>query len=410
MLQLDALAVALLPLALVAALVSALEPAAERWRALAGAALVGLALATPDLRLSAAAQLAAALLLGAGVWTRLGGGLGALATIWLGWSAGTWRWSDGLLGAAFGWPQVALWVVAAGLLLNLPAAGRQGAARPAPLLAISGLSSLFRMYQLGPIGWWWAWLGSALGLLVAALALRSLLGPLPAIDRARLAGVALWAGALLSLLLASEAGLAAAWLLAAAALYLDGVDEVAPLSGLGPALLGLWLAAAAALAGGAPLAGVGLVGLAVLYPALLGQLPARSGTHVWVARWAAVGGGVALSLAAPLGLWLVMRPLWRLLGAGLTPFGGLVIEPWIGLSVRNAGSQTVAALPLVALAGLALFGGAVGYVLLRLLLREATPAPPVASSLSDATLWRLVWRNLPVAARPRPGEGTPDEL
>ena len=195
--------------------------------------------------------------------------------------------------------------------------------------------------------------------------------------------------------------------------------EVAPLAGLGPALLGLWLAAAAALAGGAPTAGVGLLGLALIYPALLGPLPVRPGTHVWVAaRWAAGGGGVALSLAAPLGLWLVMRPLWRLLGAGLTPFGGLVIEPWIGLSVRNAGSQTVAALPLGALAGLALFGGAAAYVLLRLLRRQPAASPqrvpgvpaPASGRLSDATLWRLIWRNLPLAAQPRPGEETPDEL
>ncbi|HYF66140.1 MAG TPA: hypothetical protein VD886_25150, partial [Herpetosiphonaceae bacterium] len=218
LLRLDALGVALLPLALAAALLAARLPRAERWRALAGALLVGAALATPDLRICALAQAAAAILIGTDRWTRLAGGLAGLATLGLGWVSGAWDWADLGLGAAFGWPHVAAWLIAAVLLLNLPAVARAAPGRPAPLLAIGGLYPLFRMYQLGPIAWWWAWAGAAIGLALAGLALRALLGPAPAIDRARLAVLALWAAALPALLLASEAGLAAAWLLAAAAL------------------------------------------------------------------------------------------------------------------------------------------------------------------------------------------------
>ncbi|HEY1012771.1 MAG TPA: hypothetical protein VGE07_08720, partial [Herpetosiphonaceae bacterium] len=98
----------------------------------------------------------------------------------------------------------------------------------------------------------------------------------------------------------------------------------------------------------------------------------------------------------------LVAPAFGQLGAGLTPFGRPLLQPWTGALVRDAGSATVATLPLLVLGGLFLLTGALSYGIFRLAggRAGAGAAPRGAARPEPGRFWELVRRNLPTAGRP----------
>jgi hypothetical protein len=79
----------------------------------------------------------------------------------------------------------------------------------------------------------------------------------------------------------------------------------------------------------------------------------------------AVGLSVALGIIAPLLVTALVQPIIAQLQGGLTPYGDLVLWPWVGLQVLDAARTPVAALPSLALLALMLVMGALAWLLLR---------------------------------------------
>ncbi len=414
--RLDALPIALLPLLLLGTL-AALGRPGERSSALVGAALAGLALGALDLRLAAAGLAGVALVGGRDWWSRSAGLLQAGALLWLGGGAESWRWSDLATGAAFRSTHVLLLLVGGLLALGLLPLRVSAPRPPRVALALSGLYPLLRMYELGPINWGWTLAAAFGGAGAAGWLTLAALRATDDHDRAGRLRLAWWGVAFAPIALATEAGLTATWALALTAVLLDAALQDRPRSAwLYPwllAWLALWLGSAAALAGGVPLLAAALWLLMVGFIVALAQLRRPEALAGWrrVAAWALALAGVMLGLGLPKLIELLVQPMWTQLGAGLTPFGRINLWPWIGLAVRNAGSQTVATLPSLALVGMLLVAAALGYLLIRLGERRPLAEPPPAEpGLKAATLWALISRSLPTAPRRPAPKDSPDDL
>jgi hypothetical protein len=416
--RLDALPIALLPLLVSGTLVALARADRRWWQTLLGAALAGLALSALDLRLAAAALVGVALVAGHDRWSRSAGLLQAAALLWLGGAAQTWRWNDLAAGAAFRSSHVLLLLLGGLLALGLLPLRVAAPQPPRVALALTGLYPLLRMYELGPINWGWTLAAAFGGAGAAGWLTLAALRAADDRDRARLLRLAWWGVAFAPITLATEAGLTATWALALTAVLMDAALAYPPRSTvLYPLLLAwlaLWLGSAAALAGGVPLLAAALWLLTIGLLLALGQLRRAEAPAGWrrALAWALAVAGALAGLGLPKLIELLVQPIWTQLGAGLTPFGRMTLWPWIGLSVRNAGSQTVATLPSLALAGMLLVAAALGYLLTRLWeLRAPSAAPPAAGpGLKSTTLWALIARNLPTAKRTPATKDSPDDI
>ena len=403
--RIDTLTLVLLPLLVWGTLVATMRRAPHPGRVLGGAALGFVALAALDLRLVALALIGVAWLSGATWWSRAAGVVQAAALLALGGAAHVWRWNDVALGAAFGGIVVGLLLVGAVLALDLLPLNIKQPRVPTGIAALCGLYPLLRMVEVGPLDWRWAVVMALVGAGGAVAVAVAVLRPVAEIDRARAVVVATWLAALAPIGLATEAGVGASLVLLLAAIWLDSIRQINPWAGVPLVGVGLWLAAAAGLAGGVPLLAALFGALALL---LIWMLAHLSRPFDWRGGLALLVG-LALALAVPKMFVQFGRSLGTQLGAGLTPFGRISAASWSGLSVQNAGSQTVATLPLLVVAGVLLVVAAVVYGGLRIVGRDQ-PLTPTAGRLKDATLWALVGRHLPTARRPRRTAEQPDDL
>ena len=247
-----------------------------------------------------------------------------------------------------------------------------------PLVAVLCLTTLLRLFSLGPwnLGWLFAalvvggatvlmaawqaaaappeqvgaWLGLYLmGLAIAGAGLGSAAG-------VTLAGYALLTWPVVRLGLARPGGPAwTRWL------FTGAVPLSAP-------FVAAWLAVAAAVAGDLSLVAVAFWGAALLVAVATRRLAGASAANL-----APHGGqstaailSLVLGLGSPLVVLGLLEPLAAQLQGGLTPFGELALWPWAGLIALNAARQPVATLPSLALAALMVLLTAFAWVLLRL--------------------------------------------
>lgn len=268
-------------------------------------------------------------------------------------------------------------LLAAAIPLSPLAAPPAGSFAPL-ILRLAWLYPLVRLYSLGPWNLGWALaallLGGALALWSSGRALAA-----PASDAWRaLAGQAFGGLALAAVGLGSGAGIAAACYLMLAGALLDAWERGAPGDGAGWRLVdalplaapfvGLWMLIGAAVAGGvvalagaAWLAGL-LLGLRLVIGGVDGGTPGRA--------WLSLG----LGISAPLLVLALAEPAIAQLQGGLTPFGDVVVWPWVGLATLDAGSRQTAVLPSVAVAGLMLVLVALVYLVARARQQLGPPA------------------------------------
>jgi hypothetical protein len=79
----------------------------------------------------------------------------------------------------------------------------------------------------------------------------------------------------------------------------------------------------------------------------------------------AVGLGIGLGIGSPLIVTALIQPIIAQLQGGLTPYGDLVLWPWLGLQVLDAARTPVALLPSFALLALMLVMGALAWLMVR---------------------------------------------
>ena len=244
-----------------------------------------------------------------------------------------------------------------------------------PLVTVLCLTTLLRLFSLGPwnLGWLFAtlvvggatvlmaawhaaaappeqvgaWLGLYLtGLAIAGAGLGSAAG-------VTLAGYALLTWPVVRLGLARPNGPAwTRWL------FTGAVPLSAP-------FVAAWLAVAAAVAGGLSLVAVAFWGAALLVALATRRLAVASPASHGEQSAAAILS-LVLGLGAPLVVLGLLEPLTAQLQGGLIPFGELALWPWAGLIALNAARQPVATLPSLALAALMVLLTALAWVLLRL--------------------------------------------
>ncbi len=386
------LLIALLPL-FGLALIADGSVAPKRWLLLL-AWLVGLAsVISPHLGLSALALVLVGGMLGQTWGQRLSGVLSALGLGWLGLNADSWAWQAASVAVNLNSLHIGLLIVGAACALGCwpwPAK----ATPPASTLALAQLAMVLRLYSLVPLDWAWTAVAAVIGAGSALWFAWQLLPPQPLDQRRALVAQVLWCLVLATSLLASEAGIAATWALALVACLAHPLfQQHTNLASLLPLSMALWLTAAASLAGGLGL----LSWLCWLLLMLLTLSMLRLPPQISRWQWPLMAMQLALGLGLPFLLELLLKPVWRELGAGLTVFGRLDIAPWTGLATRNPGSQVVATFPSVVLAGLLLVGIALSYLAhrWRSQLTNADHEP-----LREQTMWQLVKRGLPWGSQP----------
>lgn len=381
------LLLALLPLFGLALVADGLV-AAKRWQ-VGLAWLVGLAsVLSPNLALSALALLLVDGLLGQTLAQRLSGVASALGLAWLGLNAQSWSWQAASVAVQLNSSHLGLILFGVALAFGCWPWPQQ-ATPPASTLALANLTIVLRLYSLVPLDWAWTAVAALIGAGSAIWFAWQLLPPQALEQRRGLAAQVLWCLVLATSLLASEAGIAATWALAlVACLAHPLLQQHSNLASLVPLWMALWLTAAASLAGGLAL----LSWLCWLMLMLLTLSTFRLPPQISRWQWPLMALQLAAGLGMPFVLELLLKPVWRELGAGLTVFGRLDIAPWTGLATRNPGSQVVATMPSVVLAGLLLVGIAISYLAHRWRshMTNADREP-----LREQTVWQLVQRGLP---------------
>ncbi|GAB4197820.1 MAG: hypothetical protein OHK0022_16440 [Roseiflexaceae bacterium] len=320
------------------------------------------------------------------------------------------------------------WFVLLAALIPLLPLGPAGGGALALAARLAWLYPLLRLYSLGPWNSGWSFAVLLLGGAAALwAAVDALLSP-DAGQRTLRARTCLLALGLAAFGLSSSAGLAAGCYCALAALLLQHAEEnpapapnpstdttpttqhstlntqhsplaspwlLTPAVPLGAPFVAVWLVIGAAVAGGVS----ALAGVAWLAALLLALAPALHPTPPSGRR--AGGLSLALGIGAPLVLLVAVEPLILQLQGGLTPYGDIVIWPWVGLATLDAARTQVATLPSLAVAGLMLVLAALAYLLGRL--RAWAPAdgpqsPPPTSLLAELR------REVPWLGRARPTE------
>lgn len=356
----------------------------ERWWRLSLTLLIALVMLSSNFLLITAGSLIVLALINKHDWqTWLGVMLIALASLVLGVASQAWRWSDSALGAQFGIvPQM---LVMLGVIAVL-------AGQASTLTKLSAFVPFLRSFTLAPFDWRVLFVGMlvAFGVLFwqAWGVFCTLAEPVEGKHRSSIGMmIALIAG-----LIASEAGITALWLVALA----TSIWQIQPRSfgAIILMLVSLWLTQAALLAGGIPM----FATLMWLIMPIMVITFIRTPQSAFNLR--SVGFQLLcflLIISLPKMLELLIKPLWQMVGAGLTPFGRVQLQPWIGITVRNAGSETVATLPSVMLAGLLIAAWALSYALQR----WRHESIDHEAELSEQSVWQLVWRSLPFSTERR---------
>ncbi|GIV97190.1 MAG: hypothetical protein KatS3mg057_1847 [Herpetosiphonaceae bacterium] len=334
--------------------------------------------------------------------------------------AGTWQLGDATLAAALNSISFGLILLAAVLGMGLLPFSARGSASAIWSLLVrpAWLYPLARLYEPGIWNVGWVLATACVGGVVALWA--GWAAPWTSADlRPARIQAALLGGALASLGLTTEAGLAGglvgvlAAVLAAGGL---GVRRRHPLLWLvaGPVplslpFIALWLQISAAAAGGFVILAAALwlsgIGWAV---AALRILSAGPREHPgWTLPLLALLSLLA-GIASPLVVRLLISPALAQLGAGVTPYGRPVIWPWLGLEVRAAAGATASSWLSLAVAGLLLLLSAIAYLLLRLLAfgQQEGTAGSGEEAAAPAALWRLVRQSVPWLP---PGEAENDD-
>lgn len=337
---------------------------------------------------SAAAPLLAAAALAAGY--------GALAL------RGAVRFDTPLAGAAL--DSLAFWfVLLAAAIPLLPSVAPPGDMHSLParagidLFAFAWLYPLMRLYTLSPWNEGWSLAAMALG---GGAMIWLTLGALTATTRSQRAQhnrrrcLAL---ALTGIGLSSGAGLAVACYAVLVYLLLCVTDDAgsatessssATVWGLPPSVpswllsgaipltapfVATWMIVGAGAAGGVTML-TAVAWLTMLVGALtvVIDLPAAASRRRWV------GGGVSLALgvASPLVVRLLVQPVIEQLQGGLSVYGDINVWPWVGLAMVNSARTGMTALPTIGAAGLMVVLSALVYLLARLL----RPTPAIDSS------------------------------
>ncbi|WP_110514952.1 hypothetical protein [Herpetosiphon llansteffanensis] len=387
------LLIALLPL-FGLAIVSDGLVAPTRWR-LFLAWLIGVAsVVSPHLALSALALLLVGGLIGQTWSQRLSGVLSALGLGLLGLQADSWTWQAASVAINLNSIHIGLLIAGAAWAFSC----WPWPAKPTPpvsSLALVQFASLLRLYSLVPLDWAWTAVAAIVGA-GSALWFAWQLLPAQAVEQRRaLVAQVLWCLVLASSLFASEAGIAAAWALALAACLAHPLfQRHSNLASVVPLAMALWLTAAASLAGDLALLSWSCWIVLMLLSLSSFRLPPQ--VSRW--QWPLMALQLGLGLGLPFLLELLLKPVWRELGAGLTVFGRLDIAPWTGLATRNPGSQVVATLPSLVLAGLLVVGIALSYLANRW---RGQPTNADQEPLREQTMWQLVKRGLPWGSQPR---------
>jgi hypothetical protein len=135
----------------------------------------------------------------------------------------------------------------------------------------------------------------------------------------------------------------------------------------------VWMAVAAAVAGGLTLLAAALWGAALLVAVAVARLatphpaaPAPSHGILTTRGLVAPTLSMALGLGAPLVVMGLLAPIVAQLQGGLTPFGEIALWPWAGLIALDAARQPVATMPSLALAALMTILSALCWIALRL--------------------------------------------
>ncbi|MBP8252842.1 MAG: hypothetical protein KAX40_10790, partial [Herpetosiphon sp.] len=320
----------------------------ERWWRLSLTLLIALVMLSSNFLLITAGSLIVLALINKHDWqTWLGVLLIALASLVLGVASQAWRWSDSALGAQFG--IVSQMLVMLGVIAVL-------AGQASTLTKLSAFVPFLRSFTLVPFDWRVLFVGMlvAFGILFwqAWGVFCTLPEPVEGKHRSSIGMmIALIAG-----LIASEAGITALWLVALA----TSIWQIQPRSfgAIILMLVSLWLTQAALLAGGIPMFAT-LMWLIMPIMVITFIRTPQSAFNLRSASFELLCFTLIVSL--PKMLELLVKPLWQMVGAGLTPFGRVQLQPWIGMSVRNAGSETVATLSSVVLAGLLIAAWALSY-------------------------------------------------
>ncbi|GAB4153134.1 MAG: hypothetical protein Fur005_03970 [Roseiflexaceae bacterium] len=119
-----------------------------------------------------------------------------------------------------------------------------------------------------------------------------------------------------------------------------------------------WLAIGAAAAAGVPLLAGGLWLLALIWvlEVLATSAPAPPPRTLDLSGWAIL----VIGIGSPAFSFLLLQPLVDQVQAGLSPYGNLSIQPWIGIALLDSGSRAAVTAPLSALPLLLLVLLAVG--------------------------------------------------
>ncbi len=358
-------------------------PSAQPWREVGAAFLFGLATLTGHLALAALLLLAGGLTLNGR--RRPSVELTAILStvcglILIGLPGGAWDFTAAGTGVGLNNLSLALILLGASLA---PGADALLHARPPitnPLATIATLYALLRLFSLGPWAPGWLLAAQIIGVATALRAAWLAVGRPPA-QLAAWNGLHLMGLAIGGAGLGSSAGICLAgyamlvWPVLRLGLSRPGEPHQAlwTLAGITPLTAPFtltWLAVAAAMAGELSLLALGLGSAALLLALAVGRLATGhvalsiengSRKRTLTAATLSVAGGPG----TPLLLNGLLIPVANQLYAGLTPYGEISAEPWIGLIAFDSTRQPVATLPLLVLAGVMLILAALSRLLRR---------------------------------------------
>ncbi len=153
-----------------------------------------------------------------------------------------------------------------------------------------------------------------------------------------------------------------------------------------------WMLVGAAAAGG-----ISLLAAAAWFTALLAALsivlePPCAMSRTW---WFAGVASLALGIAAPLVVRILIQPSIEQLQGGLSVYGDVNVWPWVGLATGDSARTGVTALPTIGAAGLMLVLSAMVYLLVRLLQPPVSTGPasgvPARENVLDELRRTVPW-------------------
>ncbi len=295
-------------------------------------------------------------------------------------------------------------------------------AKPAlNLFAYAWFYPLMRLYTLAPWNEGWSFAAMTLG---GGAMIWLTLGALTATTRAYRAACnrrRFLALALAGIGLSNGAGLAAGCYAALVYLLLVVTEETEPeteantgmtvwsfpssvpswlLSGAIPLtapFIATWMIVGAGAAGG-----VTILAAVAWLTMLIGALPVVIDSPAIASRRRWFGGAISLALgvASPLTLYLLIQPVIEQLQGGLSVYGDVNVWPWVGLAMVNSARTGITALPTIGAAGLMVVLSALVYLLSRLLRPKSAIDPSSPASIAYDEVLNDLRRAVPWLGEP----------